>query len=115
SATSRRSPDTRCPARGSGSPSGRRSTRAPPSALLHVLAHVFLGRRQLERDALAHELLERLVVQALDDLLEVALDEDANRVAAWDATGHHVEDLVLVDLADGAAVRGLDVVRLDDQ
>ncbi len=54
-------------------------------------------------------------MQALDDLLEVALDEHAHGLGARDAAGHHVEDLLGVELADGPAVRRLHVVHLDDQ
>ena len=59
--------------------------------------------------------LQPRVLEPLHDLLEVALDEHPHRLRARDAAGHHVEDLVLVELADGAAVRGRDVVGLDDQ
>ena len=52
---------------------------------------------------------------SVDDGLEEALDENADRVLATDAAGAHVEDQVLIDLADRAAVRGGDVVDLDDQ
>ena len=55
------------------------------------------------------------VLEPLHDLLEVALDHDAHRLGARDAAGHHVEDLLGVELADGAPVRGLHVVDLHDQ
>src|SRR3954471_24808172 len=114
---SRPNRDTRCRPPISGSPRGRRARWSWPRrlAVRDVLAHVLLGLGDLLRDALADHLLEHRVAQALDDLLEVALDEDAHGITAGDAAAHHVEDLVLVDLADRAAVRGLDVVGLDDQ
>src|SRR3954468_20700999 len=99
----------RCRRRGSGSRHGRRARRSWPwLAGRDVLAHVLLGLGDLLRDPLADHLLEHRIVQALGVLLEVPLDEDPHGVPARYATRLHVEDEVLVDLADGAAVRGLD-------
>ena len=74
-----------------------------------------LGLAQLLLDPAPDERLEARVLQPLDDLLEVALEQDPHRLGAGEPAGHHVEDLVLVELADGAAVRGGHVVGLDDQ
>src|SRR4051795_13463246 len=101
------SPGTRGSPAGSGSRRVRRARWSWPwSALRDVLAHVLLGLGDLLRDPLADHLFEHRVMQALDDLFEVALDEDPHGIGPRDAAAHHVEDLVLVDLADGAAVRG---------
>ena len=53
--------------------------------------------------------------QALHDLLEVALHQHPHGLGAGDAASHHVEDLVLVELADRPAVGGGHAVGLDDQ
>src|SRR4051795_5480360 len=99
------SPGTRGSPAGSGSRRVRRAKWSWPwSAVRDVLAHVLLGLGDLLRDPLADHLLQHRVVQALDDLLEVPLDEDAHGVAARDAAAHHVEDLILVPFPAGAAV-----------
>ncbi len=53
--------------------------------------------------------------QALHDLLEVALHQHPHGLGPGDAASHHVEDLVLVELADRPAVGRGHAVGLDDQ
>src|SRR5919108_2411281 len=79
------------------------------------LAHLLLGAAQLLCDATPDERLEAGILEPLHDRLEVALDQHPHRLGPGESAGHHVEDLLLVELAHGPAVRGLDVVDLDDQ
>ena len=109
-----------------GSPARRasgKSARLTPRASGHATSDacaprserpltLLLGAAQLVGDPPAHELLEARVLEPLHDLLEVALDEHPHGLGARDAAGHHVEDLLLVELAHGAAVGGGDVVGL---
>ena len=68
---------------------------------------------ELRADPVADRLLERRVLELADQRLEEALDDHRTACGRRQPARLHVEDLRLVELADGAAVRGRDVVGAD--
>ena len=71
-----------------------------------ILARRVDGRPIAYLDSAATAQKPSQVLEALDDLLEVALDKHPHRLPPREAARGHVEDLRLVQLSDRAAVRG---------
>src|SRR5690242_8418224 len=67
----------------------------------------------LADDVVAEAADERTDGQTVEDVVEEAEDDEALRLGRRDAAALQVVELVLVDRADGAGVRALDVVGLD--